>query len=195
MNSQTTEVKNKKLGRPRTNFKEITKSSEEGTKEGESRATYILPKSLIEDIKNIAYWDRVTIKEAVTEALQAYRDKYIEKHGKIKSRGIGTTDEPNVEDIIKAIHYEPLLTAMIGKDDIRPDLKMCAGRHYNYALVDNNIIKYVGCTSSLYERLTHHKPKFFDRVYIMQFSDRDTAEANEQAMIKALNPKYNYRIA
>ena len=52
-----------KRGRPVTQTKEITKSSQEGTKENETRATFIINEELLDKLKAIAYWDRVLIKE------------------------------------------------------------------------------------------------------------------------------------
>lgn len=74
----------KKMGRPRTQFKEITKSSQEGTKEGETRATFVVNEALLEDIKAMAYWDRVLIKDIVNTALQEARVKFIKKNGDLK---------------------------------------------------------------------------------------------------------------
>ena len=64
-----------KRGRPVTQTKEITKSSQEGTKENETRATFIINEDLLDKLKAIAYWDRVLIKDVVNTALQMYVDK------------------------------------------------------------------------------------------------------------------------
>ena len=64
-----------KRGRPVTQTKEITKSSQEGTKENETRATFIINEELLDKLKAIAYWDRVLIKDVVNTALQEYVDK------------------------------------------------------------------------------------------------------------------------
>ena len=73
-----------KRGRPVTQTKEITKSSQEGTKEKETRATFIVNEELLDKLKAIAYWDRKLIKEVVDTALQDIVDKYEEKNGVIK---------------------------------------------------------------------------------------------------------------
>ena len=73
-----------KRGRPKTSTREITKSSQEGTKEKETRATFIINEELLEKLKAIAYWDRVLIKEVVNTALQEAVDKYEKKSGDIK---------------------------------------------------------------------------------------------------------------
>lgn len=73
-----------KVGRPKTNFREITKSSQEGTKENETRATFILNEDLLDKLKAVAYWDRVTIKQVVNTALEEYLSRYEKKNGEIK---------------------------------------------------------------------------------------------------------------
>ena len=78
------EDKATKVGRPKTQFKEITKTSQEGTKENETRATFIVNEDLLEKLKAIAYWDRVLIKEVVNKALLDAVDKHEKKNGDIK---------------------------------------------------------------------------------------------------------------
>ena len=73
-----------KRGRPVTQTKEITKSSQEGTKENETRATFIINEELLDKLKAIAYWDRVLIKDVVNTALQDVVAKYEKKNGDIK---------------------------------------------------------------------------------------------------------------
>ena len=76
--------KRPKIGRPVTQTKVITKSSQEGTKENETRATFIVDEGLLEKLKAIAYWDRILIKEVVSGALQEAVAKYEKKHGAVK---------------------------------------------------------------------------------------------------------------
>ena len=73
-----------KRGRPVTQTKEITKSSQEGTKENETRATFIINEELLDKLKAIAYWDRVLIKDVVNTALQETVAKYEKKNGDVK---------------------------------------------------------------------------------------------------------------
>lgn len=73
-----------KRGRPVTQTKEITKSSQEGTKDNETRATFIVNEDLLDKLKAIAYWDRVLIKDVVNTALQEIVAKYEKKNGEIK---------------------------------------------------------------------------------------------------------------
>lgn len=73
-----------KRGRPVTSTREITKSSQEGTKENETRATFIINEELLDKLKAIAYWDRVLIKDVINTALQETVAKYEKKSGTIK---------------------------------------------------------------------------------------------------------------
>jgi len=50
----------------------ISKTSQQGLKDGCTRATFILRKDHLEKIKAAAYWKRKNIKEVVDEALGAY---------------------------------------------------------------------------------------------------------------------------
>jgi hypothetical protein len=73
-----------KKGRPVTQTKEITKSSQEGTKENETRATFIVNEELLEKLKAVAYWERRMIKEVIASALEEIVDKYEKKNGPVK---------------------------------------------------------------------------------------------------------------
>jgi len=73
-----------KIGRPVTQTKEITKSSQEGTKENETRATFIVNEELLEKLKAVAYWERRMIKEVIASALEEIVDKYEKKNGPVK---------------------------------------------------------------------------------------------------------------
>lgn len=70
-----------KRGRPSTQSKEITKSSEQGTKAGETRATFIVNQSNLDDIKAIAFYERVMIKDAIESALTLFIKDYQRKNG------------------------------------------------------------------------------------------------------------------
>lgn len=50
----------------------------------ESRATVIVTAETMEAIRAIAYWERLLVKEVMTEALVAYVKAYEKKHGAIK---------------------------------------------------------------------------------------------------------------
>lgn len=76
----------KKRGRPRTSTRKPEKTSEEGTLEGETRATFIVSKEYLEGIKDIAYWERTTIKDVLAEALKEYLEGYRERNGEVEPR-------------------------------------------------------------------------------------------------------------
>ncbi len=65
-----------KPGRPRTNFKTVTKTSQVGTRENETRATFIVNEELLGILKQIAHIERIAIKDALNEALVVYIDQY-----------------------------------------------------------------------------------------------------------------------
>ncbi len=73
-----------KRGRPKTSTRIAEKTSQEGTKENETRATFIVKEDLLEKLKAMAYWDRVMIKEVINTALQEAVDKYEKVNGDIK---------------------------------------------------------------------------------------------------------------
>lgn len=64
-----------KRGRPKVNLKEVTKTSQLGTKAGETRATFIVNEEQLEDIKAMAYWDRISIKDVFSKAVDDYLAK------------------------------------------------------------------------------------------------------------------------
>ena len=78
------EMDKAKVGRPVTQFKEITKSSQEGTKENETRATFIVGEELLDKLKAIAYWDRLLIKDVINTAFEEAINKHEKKSGSIK---------------------------------------------------------------------------------------------------------------
>lgn len=82
--AEETGYKRTTKGRPKKNLREVTKSSQEGVKEGETRATFIVKEITLEKIKSISYWERVSIKQVVNEALKEYISKYEKKQGNIK---------------------------------------------------------------------------------------------------------------
>ena len=78
-------LKKPKRGRPVTQTKEITKSSQEGTKENETRATFIVNEDLLDKVKAIAYWERELIKDTINRALQETVNSYIKKNKVLKA--------------------------------------------------------------------------------------------------------------
>ena len=61
-----------KRGRPKSNFKTVTKTSQAGTKENETRATFIVNEVQLESVKALAHWERLSIKEVLAKALSSY---------------------------------------------------------------------------------------------------------------------------
>jgi hypothetical protein len=59
----------------------LNKTSQNGLKDGWTRATFILRKDYLEKLKASAYWERKKIKEMMDEALRLYL-----KRKKIKKR-------------------------------------------------------------------------------------------------------------
>lgn len=74
----------KPQGRPKTKTREITKTSQEGLKENETRATFIVKEDTLEKLKAIAYWERLLHKEVAALALEKYVADYEKKNGEIK---------------------------------------------------------------------------------------------------------------
>lgn len=77
-----------KVGRKKTNTRVISKTSQEGTKEGETRATFIVSEQSLEKIKNISYWQRLSIKDVVNDALSEYLERHEKKNGPVKPRQV-----------------------------------------------------------------------------------------------------------
>ena len=50
----------------------LNKTSQEGLKDGWTRATFIMRKDYLEKLKASAYWERKKIKEMIDEALRLY---------------------------------------------------------------------------------------------------------------------------
>ena len=76
--------KKEKRGRPKTQTWKVSKSSEDGTKQDEIRATFIMKKETLKKIKAVAYWDRAKLKDIVDTALTDLITKYEKENGKIK---------------------------------------------------------------------------------------------------------------
>jgi hypothetical protein len=63
----------------------ITKTSQEGTKENETRATFIVNEELLEKVKAVAYWERKLLKDVIHSAIEDSLAKYVKKNGEIKA--------------------------------------------------------------------------------------------------------------
>lgn len=75
-----------KRGRPKTSTKEITKTSQIGTKEKETRATFIVNEEQLDKVKAVAKLSGSQIKEVVAEALDRFIKAYEKKNGSIDSK-------------------------------------------------------------------------------------------------------------
>jgi len=85
--TNSTTATTKKVGRPKDPTKRTpTKSSQEGTKNDETRATFIVNELLLDKLKNIAYWDRKKIKEVIGIALSEFVDGWEGENGVVKQR-------------------------------------------------------------------------------------------------------------
>jgi hypothetical protein len=51
------------------------KTTQQGLQDGWTRATFILRREHLEELKALAYWERKTIKEVMDEALDSYLGK------------------------------------------------------------------------------------------------------------------------
>lgn len=63
----------------------VEKTSKIGTKENETRATFIVYEAQLEKLKAISYWERLLIKDVIADAFANHIANYEKKHGKIKS--------------------------------------------------------------------------------------------------------------
>jgi hypothetical protein len=84
LNRTTKPEKPNKGGRPKSNFKTIENTSEKGTKAGETRATIIVKKETLAQIKALSYWERLPVKDIVAKALETEIARYLKELGEIK---------------------------------------------------------------------------------------------------------------
>jgi len=61
-----------KVGRPRTIYREYEKSSQEGLRDGFTRATFIVREDLLKKLKDYAYTERETLKDVVNKMLAEF---------------------------------------------------------------------------------------------------------------------------
>ena len=73
-------------GRPVIRTHKPTKAAAKSTKEGEEKYIVILKTTSIEQMKDIAYWERLAIKEAYEQAIADRVAKYEKKNGPLKPR-------------------------------------------------------------------------------------------------------------
>lgn len=61
-----------RAGRKRTNFREVTKTSQLGTQEGWTRATFIMREEALNKLKALAFWERKSIKDVMDDVFSSY---------------------------------------------------------------------------------------------------------------------------
>ena len=66
------EVERTKVGRPRTIYREYEKTSQEGLRDGYTRATFIVREDLLKKLKDYAYTEREKIKDVVNKMLAEF---------------------------------------------------------------------------------------------------------------------------
>ena len=87
-----------------------------------------------------------------------------------------------------------LLCAVMDRNEITNKLKQVNGCSFNYILGLENEIVYIGYSSSLCMRLHQHKyNKDFDRIIVIEMTDKKAARLMERTLIKQYKPKYNYQ--
>jgi hypothetical protein len=63
--------------------KDAANSSQKGLSEGLTRFTAIIATSTIEDIKNVAYWDRENMKDVIGTAFEDFLSKWKKQNPKL----------------------------------------------------------------------------------------------------------------
>lgn len=87
---------------------------------------------------------------------------------------------------------EVVVCAIISVADINVKLNKLNGYAYNYVLALGDEIVYIGYSSSLYSRLVYHKQtKIFDKVLLIEFTNKRAALSLEKKLIKEYRPKHN----
>jgi hypothetical protein len=73
-----------KVGRHVKTNKTPTGGAVKGMKTGEIRRTYLVNLDLANKIDGIAYWDRKSVKEVMSKAMQDFVDRWEKKNGEVK---------------------------------------------------------------------------------------------------------------
>ena len=74
----------KSVGRPRIHTHETTSTSQEGLREGLTRVTFIVSQEKQDKLKYISYFERMSIRQILDEAIEDYINKYEEQVGPIE---------------------------------------------------------------------------------------------------------------
>ena len=87
-----------------------------------------------------------------------------------------------------------IMSAIINKNEITSKLNQVNGFPFNYILLLENNIVYIGYTSKLCMRLQQHKyTKYFDKIILIEMTNKISARSMEKNLIKKYKPKYNYQ--
>ncbi len=87
-----------------------------------------------------------------------------------------------------------LLCAVMDINEITNKLNQVNGCSFNYILCLENEIVYIGYSSRLCMRLHQHKyDKDFDKVILIELTDKKAARLLEKNLIKQYKPKLNYQ--
>lgn len=70
----------KPVGRPKIRFEQPAKSSQKGLKPGDERINVVTTKETIEDLKSIAYLERLMLKDVYNQAFTSYIEQYKSEH-------------------------------------------------------------------------------------------------------------------
>jgi len=65
----------------RTSHGRSTRSTAKGCKPGEARMTIIAKEERYEQLRNIAYWERKTLKQVIDAAFEAYTVRFMQEQG------------------------------------------------------------------------------------------------------------------
>ncbi len=66
------EVPKSNIGRPRTIYREYEKTSQEGLRDGYTRATFIVREDLLKKLKDYTYTERKKLKDTVNEMIAEF---------------------------------------------------------------------------------------------------------------------------
>lgn len=72
------------VGRPRNPRHKTTSTSQEGLREGLTRMTFIVSQEKQDKLKYISFFERLSIKQILDEAIEDYINKYESQTGPIK---------------------------------------------------------------------------------------------------------------
>lgn len=80
----------------------------------------------------------------------------------------------------------------LSRSDICSKLQKLKDRSFNYFLIIEDEIQYIGYTSSIYLRFRQHKLYYeFDKILLIEFNSPQSARNQERDFIKIFKPKHN----